>query len=105
MPKLTTFFPTTSPSAVGSTTHDNATMLELQQRCSSLSNTEQGQQEPTEAMETQQPCYSPTPIIPNLADQSNDLGECTLILSYEQKKKWAASGSSECQRMNSALPI
>ena len=60
-----------SPSAVGSTTHNNATMLELQQPCSSSSTTEQ-QQKPTEAIETQQPCYSPTPIVPDLAAQSND---------------------------------
>lgn len=101
MPKLTAFFSTTSPSAVGSTTYDDDTMLELQQPCSSSSTTEQEQQEPTKAIETQQPCYSPTPIIPDLAAQSNDLGEWPLILTYEQKRKWAARGSSECQHMNS----
>ena len=68
-------------------------MLELYQPCSSSSTTAQEQQEPTEAMETQQPCYSPTPIVPDLAAQSNDLGEWPLILTYEQKKKWAARGS------------
>ena len=81
MPELTTFFSTPSPSAVDSTTHDDATMLELHQPCSSSSTTEQEQQEPTEAMETQQPCYSPTPIVPYLAAQSNDLGEWPLILT------------------------
>ena len=68
-------FCATSPSAVGSTTHDGATMLELQQPCSSSSTIEQEQQEPTDAMETQQPCYSPTSIVPYLAARSNDLGE------------------------------
>ena len=74
-------------------------MLELQQPSSSSSTTEQEQQESTEAMETQQPCYSPTHIVPNLAAQSNDLGEWPLILTYEQKKKWAARG--RCEHMNS----
>ena len=63
--------------------------------------TKQKQQEPTEVIETQQPCYSPTPIVPHLAAQSNYLGEWPLIFTYEQKKKWAARASSECQHMNS----
>ena len=76
-------------------------MLEHQQPCSSSSTTEQEQQEPDEAMETQQPCYSPTPIVRDLAAQFNELGEWSLILTYKQKKKWAARGSSKCQHMNS----
>ena len=76
-------------------------MLELWQPCSGSSTTEQEQQEPTEAMETQLPCYSPTPIAPDLAAQSNDLREGPLILTYEQKKKWAGRGSSESQHMKS----
>ena len=76
-------------------------MLELQQPCSSSSTTEQEQQETTDAMETQQPCYSSTPIVPDLAAQSNDLKEWPLILTHKQKKKWAARDSSECQHINS----
>ena len=52
------FFCTTSPSAVGSTTHDDTTMLEL----TSAALLKQEQQESTEAMETQKSCYSPTPM-------------------------------------------
>ena len=48
-------------------------MLELQQPCSNSTTAEQEQQEPIEAMETQQSCYSPTPIVRNLAAQSNEL--------------------------------
>ena len=98
IPKLPSFR-TTSPSTVGSITHDDATMPKLQQPCSSSSTTEQEQQEPTKAMGTLQPCYSQTPIVPHPAAQSNDLREWPL--TYEQKKKWAARGSLECQHMNS----
>ena len=101
MPKLTSFFSTTTSSAVDATTHDDAIMLKRHQTCSS-SSIEQDQFKATdEVLQSQQPCHSPTPIVPDRAAQSYDLGEWPPILTYEQKKRWVERGSAECQHINS----